>query len=84
MQTKHLCVLIHIRTNGEEVRLETDLSPPVKYFTDLSKAVLLLWLIYVISVLFVFCFRVRLFIDALWSPAGKRDDLLATTCDCDI
>ena len=26
---------------------------------------------YVISVLFLLCFRARLFIDALWSPAGK-------------
>ena len=43
----------------------------VLYFTDCSKAVLLLWIIYVISVLFLLCFRVRLFIDALWSPAGK-------------
>ena len=25
----------------------------------------------VISVLFLLCFHVRLFIDALWSPAGK-------------
>ena len=32
---------------------------------------LLLWIIYVISVLFLLCFRARLFIDALWSPAGK-------------
>ena len=32
---------------------------------------LLLWTIYVISDLFLLCFRVRLFIDALWSPAGK-------------
>ena len=30
-----------------------------------------LWIIYVISALFLLCFRVRLFIDALWSPAGK-------------
>ena len=43
----------------------------VKYFTDRSKAVLLLWIINVISVLFLLRFRVRLFIDALWSPAGK-------------
>ena len=28
-------------------RLETGLSPPVKYFTDRSKAALLLWIIYV-------------------------------------
>ena len=32
---------------------------------------LLLWIIYVISVLFLLYFRTRLFIDALWSPAGK-------------
>ena len=36
-----------------------------------SKAVLLLWTICVISVLFLFCFCAQLFIDALWSPAGK-------------
>ena len=28
-------------------------------------------IIYVVSVLFLLCFRVRLFIDALLSPAGK-------------
>ena len=32
---------------------------------------LLLWIIYVISVLFLLCFHACLFIDALWSPAGK-------------
>ena len=52
-------------------RRETGLSPPVKYFTDRSKAALLLLIIYVISVLFLLCFRARLFIDALWSPAGN-------------
>ena len=66
------------------MRLETGLSPPVNLFTDQSKAVLLLWIIYVISVLFVLCFRARPFINALWSPAGKRADLSAITCDCDI
>ena len=44
---------------------------PFLIFTDRSKAVLLLWIIYVISVLFLLCFRARLFIDALWSHAGK-------------
>ena len=43
----------------------------VKCFTDHSEAVLLLWIIYVISVLCLLCFRARLFIDALWSPAGE-------------
>ena len=47
------------------------LSPPVKYFTDRVKAVPLLWIIFVISILYLLCFCVRLFIDALWSPAGK-------------
>ena len=30
-----------------------------------------MWIIYAISVLFLLCFRVRLFIDSLWSSAGK-------------
>ena len=52
-------------------RHETGLSPPVKSFIGCSKVVLLLWIIYVISVLFLLCFHACLFIDALWSPAGK-------------
>ena len=44
------------------------LSPPVQYFTGRSKAVLLLCIIYV---LFLLCFRARLFFDVSWSPAGK-------------
>ena len=43
--------------------------------------VLLLRIIYVIYVLFMLCFRGRLFIDALWSPAGKGADLLALVSD---
>ena len=41
------------------------------FFTDSSKAVLLLWIIHVISVLCLIGFRASLFINALWSPAGK-------------
>ena len=41
------------------------------FFTERSKAVLLLWIIRVISVLCLLCFRARLFNDASWSPAGK-------------
>ena len=52
-------------------RQKTDLSPPVNYFTDRSKAVLLLWIFYVFSVLRLLCLCARLFICALWSPAGK-------------
>ena len=46
-------------------------SAPVKYFTDRSKAVLLLWIICVIFVFFLLWFRDRLFVCALWSPTGK-------------
>ena len=42
---------------------------------DNSKVVLLLWIIYAISVLFLLCFRVRLLIYALWA------DILALVCD---
>ena len=45
---------------------QTSLSPTIKYLTDLSKVVLLLWIVYVISVMFLLCFRAR-----LWLPAGK-------------
>ena len=40
-------------------------------FTDRSKVVLLLWIIYVFSVLCLLCLCACLFICALWSPAGK-------------
>ena len=44
----------------------------VKYFTDRSKAVLLLWIFYgFFSVLCLLCLCARLFICALWSPAEK-------------
>ena len=59
--------------------------PPVKYFTDRSKAVLLLWIIYVISVLFLICFRARLFIDALWSPGkGLTSWLSFVKSNCEV
>ena len=41
-------------------------------FTDRSKAVLLLWILNVFfSVVCLLCLCARLFICALWSPAGK-------------
>ena len=43
-----------------------------KYFTDRSKAVLILWIILCFcSVLCLLCLCARLFMCALWSPAGK-------------
>ena len=38
------------QNKGRGWRCETGLSPPIKYFTDRSKAVLLLWIFY------FFCF----------------------------
>ena len=42
-------------------------SIPVKYFTDRSKVVVLLCYFCLV----LLCFHARLFVDALWSPAGK-------------
>ena len=69
-------VLIYVSWSTSELRVglarrKTGLSPPVKYFTDRSKAVLLLWIVYVFSVLRLLCLCARLFIFAWWSPAGK-------------
>ena len=53
-------------------RREIGLSPSVKYFTDRSKAVLLLWIFYgVFSVSGLLCLCACLFICAMWSLAGK-------------
>ena len=72
----HLCLFVLMSSSISELRVglvhrQTGLSPPVKYFTDRSKAVLLLWIFYVFSVLCLLCIWMRLFICALWSPAGK-------------
>ena len=59
--------------SGRGWRRTTGLSPSVKYFTDRSKAVLLLWIVYgFFSVLCLLCLCARLFICALWSLAGKE------------
>ena len=59
----------------------TGLSPPVKYFTDRSNAILLLWITYVISVLFLCYSFVRV---CLLIPCGhllERAELLALFCN---
>ena len=48
MRTKHLCVLIDISIKVRLVPL--NMFKPSVIFTDRSKAVLLLWIIFVISV----------------------------------
>ena len=61
-------------------RRKTGLSPPVKYFTDRSKAVLLLWIFYVFvlfCVCYVLCMSVYMcFVVTCW----ERADLLALVC----
>ena len=62
------------------LRHKTGLSPPVKYFTDRSKAVLLLWIFYVFvlsCVCYVLCASVYMcFVVTCW----ERADLLALVC----
>ena len=43
-------------------------------------------IIYVISVLFLLCFHVRLFVDAMWSPAwkGLTSWLSFVMSNCDV
>ena len=62
MQTKLPYVLIDIGTKGEVGPLRNRFKPSSKIF--------ILWIIYVISVWFLLCFRVHLIMDALWSHAG--------------
>ena len=56
------CVLVHIRIKGEVV------APWIFYS---NKAVLLLWVFIVLSILCLLCLCARLLICALWSPSGK-------------
>ena len=72
MQTKHLCVLIHIWTKGVAGAPLNWFKPSSKIFywpfQGLTSFVDLLW---VFSILCLLCLCTRLFICALWSPAGK-------------
>ena len=78
-----LCLYMFFRSSGFFWSLVllclSGLGPPVKYFTDRFKAVLLLWIFNVFSVLCLLCLCVRLF-NCMWAPAGKRADLLALVC----
>ena len=70
----------HFQNQGWGWRRKTGLSPPVKYFTDRSKAVLLLWIFYVFvlsCVCYVLCASVYMcFVVTCW----ERADLLALVC----
>ena len=82
MQTKYLSVLIHIW-----IKDEVGAVKPVKYFTDRSKAVLLLWIFYVFVLSCVCYVFVRVCLDVLcghllgkgW-PLGSRLWCLLWVC----
>ena len=67
MQTKHLCVLIHIIIKGEVGTVK--LIKALQYFsyTGRSKAVFILWILYFICL----CHTVMPFFAVLWSPVEK-------------
>ena len=56
MQTKYLCVLIHICTKGAVGLPLNRFKLSKNIFTDRSKAVFLSWIIYFIFVLFCYVF----------------------------
>ena len=61
-----MCLDPHLN-KGRGWRRETGLSPPVKYLTDRSKAVLLLWIFYVFFLSCVFYAFVSV---CLYVPCG--------------
>ena len=65
------CVLVHMGIKGEVGAVKLAFSPPVKYFTDRSKAVLFLWIFYVFLSCVCYDFvRVCLFVP-IGHPLGK-------------
>ena len=64
----------HLRLRVRLARRQTGLSPSVnsQIFLLTDPRPCFLWIIYVISVLFLLCPRARLLINALWSRDGKR------------
>ena len=91
MQTKQLCVLIHIWTKGEAGASLNRFKPSSKIFywpvqggtnfTGRSKAVLLLLIFYVFFLSCVCYAFVRLWLYVLVVTCWERADLLALVCD---
>ena len=81
MQTKHLCVVIHIWFKGEVWPWETCVSLPLKYFywPFLGGASFVDHSCY--SGVCLLCFCVRLFSCCLVVTCWERPDLLALVCD---
>ena len=72
MQTKYLCVLIHIWINGEVGAPLNRFKPSSKiFYWPFQGGTSFVDLLCFCSVLCLLCLCVSLFICALWSPAGK-------------
>ena len=68
------CILVKTPKNLVSIFMNVIHNFEKDAFTDRSKVVLLLWIFYVVfftSVLVLLCLCTRIFICALWSPAGK-------------
>ena len=55
-------------------------------FAGRFMALFLLWIICVVSVMFLLCFSARLFVGGLWSPAGRglASCLSFVVSDCEV
>ena len=72
MQTKHLCILIHILTKGEVGAPLNRLKPSSKIFLLTVPRWCFFYGVFMLFCFALLCFHARLFVDALCSPAGKR------------
>ena len=76
----HFCYICFVFVMLSCLFIQPCLSPPVKYFTDRSKAVLLLWIFYIF---FCLVFTMPLYASVymcLVVTCWKRADLLALAC----
>ena len=86
MQTIHLSVLIHIWTRGEVGALLDRFKPASKLFLLAIPRRCFFCVSFMLCCLVLLCFHARLFVDALWSPAGKGETLWLSfvMSDCDV
>ena len=86
MQTKHLCVLIHIRIKGEVGAPLNQFKPSSKIFHWPFQGAASFVDILCYFCLVLLCLHARLCADALWSPTGKgRTSWLSfVMSNCDV
>ena len=71
MQIKHLCVLIHTWTKGEVGAPSNRFKPSSKIFLMTVPRRCFFCGSFMLFMSCFVCFHARLFVDALWPPAGK-------------